>query len=149
MTLWRKAWTSLQLIRFFLFFLSQSVTEYSYLSRMKNQDTGCTAKVDPYAIRFRASDFFFHLRNGYPTGPNLTAPPIRFSNREKGVNQVKLRITEQVGAEPGTAAVRGIHRCTCSDRCVGLRIQPRCANSVAAPLHSQMTACCRWTRART
>ena len=38
---------------------------------------------------------------------------------------------------------------TSSDRCVGLRIQPRCANAIAAPHRSQTTASCRSTRART
>ena len=62
---------------------------------------------------------------------------------------IKKNLTEQ--SRPGTAAVRGTHKSTCtsSDRCVGLRKQTRCANAIAAPHCSQTTASCRSTRART
>ena len=54
--------------------------------------------------------------------------------------QSSKNLTEQ--SRPGTAAVRGTHKSTStsSDRCVGMRIQPRCANAVAAPHRSQTTA---------
>ena len=90
-----------------------------------------------------------------PDGPrrqilaqNPTTRPIRLSNKKMAsvFNQEK-NLTEQ--SRPGTTAVRGTHKSTSSDRCVGLRIQPRYANAVAAPRRSQTTASCRSTRART
>ena len=54
-----------------------------------------------------------------------------------GLSSSKI-LTEQ--SRPGTAAVRDTHKSTSSDRCLGLRIRPRCENAVAAPLRSQTTA---------
>ena len=90
-----------------------------------------------------------------PDGPrrqilaqNPTTRPIRLSNKKMAsvFNQEK-NLTEQ--SRPGTTAVRGTHKSTSSDRYVGPRTQPRCANAVAAPRRSQTTASCRWTRPRT
>ena len=72
------------------------------------------------------------------------------SQIENGIGLLSSKnLAEQ--SRPGTAAARGTHKSTStsSDRCVGLRIQPRCANTVAAPHRSQTTASCRSTRART
>ena len=70
----------------------------------------------------------------------------------KSKNGIGLSLSSN-WAEPGTrtAAVRRSHRCTSNDRCVEIRIQPRCANAVAASLctHTLYIASCRWTRART
>ena len=79
-------------------------------------------------------------------GPKSDDSTHRMIQSKNGIGQSK-NLTEQ--SRPGTAAVRGTHKSTSSDRCVGLRIQPRCANAVAAPHRNQTTASCRSTRART
>ena len=81
-------------------------------------------------------------------GPKSDDSTHRILKSKNGIGlQSSKNPTEQ--SRPGTAAVRGTHKSMSSDRCVGLRIQPRCANAVVAPHRSQTTVGCRSTRART
>ena len=83
-------------------------------------------------------------------GPKSDDSTNRILKSENGIGLYSSKnLAEQT--RPGTAAVRGTHKSTStsSDRCVGLRIQPRRANAVAAPHRSQTTASCRSTRVRT
>ena len=96
----------------------------------------CSNKID-LRIRWpKSSDF----------GPKSDDSTHRIIKSKNGIGLSSKNVTEQ--SRPGTAAVRGTHKSTntSSDRCVGLRIQPRCANAVAAPHRSQTTGSCRSTR---
>ena len=61
---------------------------------------------------------------------------------ENGID-LSSRTSQTEQSRPGTAAVRGTHKSTRSDRCVGLRTQARCANAGATPHRSHTTASCR------
>ena len=95
------------------------------------------------------SDLRIRWPNSLDFGPKSDDSTHRILESKNGIVLLSSKnLTEQ--SRPGTAAVRGTHKSTSasSDRCVGLRIQPRCANAVAAPHRSQATASCRSTRAR-
>ena len=77
-------------------------------------------------------------------GPKYHDSTHRIIKSKNGIGlQASKNLTEH--GRPGTAAVRRTHKSTStsSDRRFGLRIQPRCANAVAAPLRNQATASCR------
>ena len=75
---------------------------------------------------------------------NLTTRPVGSSSR-KTPREANKNLAEQSLVLQQYVVLRDVR---VSDRCVGLRIQPRCANAAAAPLRSQTTARCRsmWTR---
>ena len=80
-------------------------------------------------------------------GPKYVDSTHRIIKPKNGIGlQSSKNLAERSRYSSGDTA-RGIHRSTStsSDRCVGLRIQPRCANAVAAPHRSQTTASC-WSR---
>ena len=76
-----------------------------------------------------------------PKSDDSTHRIIKSKNGIRLYSSKNLTINKQSRA--GTAAVRGTYKSTSSDRCVGLRIPPRCANAVAAPLCGQTAAVCR------
>ena len=94
------------------------------------------------------SDLRIRWPNSLDFGPKSDDSTHRILKSKNGIGlQSSKNPTEQ--SRPGTAAVRGTHKSMSSDRCVGLRIQPRCANAVATPHRNQTTASCRSARART
>ena len=55
-------------------------------------------------------------------------------------------VTKLLRRDWHSSSARFTRRCTGNDRCVGLRIQPRCANAV--PLVTHTISSSWWTRAR-
>ena len=85
------------------------------------------------------SDLIIRWPKSSDFGPKSDDWTHRIIKSKNGIGLSSSKIlTEQ--SRPGTAAVRDTHKSTSSDRCLGLRIRPRCENAVAAPLRSQTTA---------